>query len=368
MMIRHWSMTNGSGMHHMAEAMALAERRLGLDSELIDCNNAEQWDGAEHADIHVLHTDVPESFRLRIQRAYKLVFVVHGTPEVVFETTIENFARPGYGMQDGWASLRHLVKTADAVVTFWPRHQAIYQSMVPKERHIHCVPMGVDTAFWAEGESAGKYAGQPSVWTSENQHRIKWVLDVLAAWPRVLEQVRSARLHAHYIPMPLHRFFIDFANSNGASSGAILSSAAFAHKDLRAIWKGLDFYLSPVRYGDHNTIAMQSRAAGLKTISYEGNLYADYWLREGDHRRMADDLANIFMGMVEPRADRLPVPDLKDMGQAMIAIYESIVDRSPVTIIEQPYGVTDGFHQAITLKPSRSKPKQKSTAKKRARR
>lgn len=337
LMVRHWSVKNGSGMHHMAEAMALAERRLGIDSELIDCNTTEQWEGAEHADVHVLHTDVPESFRMKVSKAYKLVFVAHGTPEVVFESTIENFARPGYGMQDGWSSLRGLVTRADAVVTFWPRHRDIYQSLVPKERHIHCVPMGVDTAFWAGGTSPGKYYGAPSVWTSENQARVKWILDTIAAWPRVLEQWRTARLHAHYIPLPLHRFFIDFANSNGAAYGAIMSSATFAHADLRNIWKGLDFYLSPVRYGDHNTISMQSRAAGLKTISYEGNLYADYWIREGDHRRMADDLATIFAGMVEPRADRLPVPDLKDMGQAMIDIYESIVDRPPaVTMIPPP--------------------------------
>lgn len=308
-------------MHHAAAACALAERRLGYDSELIDIADQEQWLGAEHADIHVLHTDFPEAFRSRVTKDYKLIFVVHGTPEHVIELTVENHSRPGYGQPDGWASLRHLITRSDAVVTFWPRHQAFYQSLVPKERRIRFVPLGVDVDWWRQGETGGHYAGAPAVWMSENQARIKWALDVLMCWPWVLEEVRLARLHAHYLPMPIHRFFIDLANSNGAAWGSYLSSGVFPHEALRGMWKGFDYLLSPVRYGDHNCLFMQAAACGLKTISYAGNEYADFWIPEGDQREMARALSRIFRGEVEPRANKLPVPTLEDMGRALIEVY-----------------------------------------------
>lgn len=307
-----------------------------MDSELIDIAQPEQWEGAEWADIHVLHTDVPEAFRAKVTKPYKLVFVAHGTPEHVMEVTIENHARPGYGIANGWSGLRHLVKEADAVVTFWDRHRWFYQSLVPKERKIHCVPMGVDVAFWQGGDPAAAtparhFAGAPAVWMSENQARIKWAMDVLMCWPEVLKQVRLARLHAHNIHFGLHQFFIDLANSNGAAYGSYLSAATYPHEGLRDIWKGFDFFLSPVRYGDHNCVFLQAAATGLKTISYVGNVYADYWIPEGDQREMANALVAIFKGEVQPRS-KLPVPTLEDMGAAMIGVYASILATPPTVV------------------------------------
>lgn len=330
LLIRHWVSTNSSGMHHAAEACALAERQLGHSSEIVDVALPDTWQCARDVDIHVLHTDVPESFRMQLTRPYRLVFVAHGTPEVVMESTVENHSRPGYGQADGWASLKHLVTRSDAVVTFWDRHRWFYQSLVPVERTIHFVPMGVDLEFWKGGVDPGPaahYAGAPAVWMSENPHRIKWPLDVLMAWTDVLKEFITARLHAHYIVMPLHRFFIDLANSNGAAYGCYLSSATWKHEDLRNIWKGFDYHLSPVRYGDHNCLFMQAAAAGLKTISYRGNEYADYWITEGDQRTMAKELIAIFKGEVAPRADKSPVPSLEQMGRAMIAIYEDALAK-----------------------------------------
>lgn len=324
-------------MHHAAESCAKAERLLGLDSELIDVADPQQWLGAEHADIHVLHTDVPEAFRITVTKDYKVVFVVHGTPEHVMEMTVDNHARPGYGQADGWGSLRHLIKSTDAVVTFWPRHRDFYQSMVPKERHIHFVPLGIDVDFWAAGKSNGKLAGSPSVWSCENQARIKWGLDVLIAWAGVLEQIPTARLHSHYIPVNLHRFFIDLANSNGAAAGSFLSAGYWKHEDLRNIWKGADFYISPVRYGDHNCLSLQAEATGLKVISYAGNEYASYWLSEGDQRVMAKQLIAILKGEVAPRADKTPVPTLEQMGAAMIDVYRSILPASAFEEPEEPF-------------------------------
>jgi hypothetical protein len=312
-------------MHHAAEACAEAERRLGHDSMLVNIDNNYAWDETVDADIHVSHTHFPDEMRAKLEKPARVVFVAHGTPEHVMENAIDAHATGGYGPADGWMMLRHQLRSADAVVTFWDRHRAIYASLVPKERPIHCVPMGVDRAFWAEGNDRGRYAGTPSVWMSENQHRMKWALDVLIAWPWVCNELPNARLHAHYIPHTHHRFFIDLANSNGAAYRSYLSAAKYEHTMLREMWKSVDFFLGPVRYGDHNCLSMQAAAAGMTTISYAGNRYADFWIPEGDQREMATALVSIFRGEVQPRVDKLPVPDLLEMGQAMISIYEGIL-------------------------------------------
>jgi hypothetical protein len=324
--IRHWVGTNGSGMHHVAEACAAAERRLGKDSHIVDVGKPDLWHEAMDADIHVNHTDFPDSFRTQCIHPHRVVFVAHGTPEHVFENTIERFNHPGYGHPDGWQLVKHWLRFADATVTFWDRHAAFYRSLMPRRSQdlIKTVPLGVDRAFWAGGTSHGAYAGSPSVWMSENQHRIKWALDVIMAWPWVINELPQACLHAHYIPAGLYRWFVDLANDNDCAYKAHLSSATYPHESLRDIWRDLDFFLSPVRYGDHNNLFMQAAATGITTISYRGNPYADHWITEGDQRSMARELAHILKGDAEPREDKLPVPDFDDMGKAMLAIYEGL--------------------------------------------
>lgn len=312
-------------MNHVAQQCADAETRLGHDSKLVDVAKAETWDETAGADVHVMHTALPDPVRVRGGN-YKLVFVPHGTPEHVVENVVDGIERGGYAPGDAWMLLKNWLHEADATVTFWHRHQWVYQQMVPKAARpsIHFVPLGVDTAFWRGGTCRGKYAGEPSVWMSENQHRIKWGLDVLMAWPAIRQALPLARLHANYIPTGLLKIFYDLTTTNGAGYTSWLASATYDHANLRDIFASVDFLVSPVRYGDHNNLFMQAAAAGMQTVSYPGNEYADYWMPQGDQREMAKALIPILRGDVDPRPDKLPVPELEDMGRAMIAVYESL--------------------------------------------
>jgi hypothetical protein len=303
--------------------MAAGDRTRGHDSHMADPANASTWKHAMQADVHVCHTHVPEIIQRNDKKA-KIVFVAHGTPEHVMEMSVQQATAPGYGAADGWMLLRNWLRIADAVVTYWPRHASIYQSMAQKGRIIDCVPMGVDTEFWKQGVDNGKYAGTPSLWTSENPHFFKWPLDLLNAWPHVLEDVPDAKLHVHYLVSQLHRFLIDLANSNGAAYGAYLSAATYSHDNLRNMWKSFDYFIGLVRYGDFNCLALQANAAGIKTISYAGNPYSDFWVREGDQRELAKQLIPILKGEVEPRA-KDKVPDISDTAKAMETIYQRIV-------------------------------------------
>lgn len=335
MKIAHWVMLNGSGMHHMAEAMAEGERRLGHESHLIDVGRPGDWTSglALEADVHVNHTRFPIEQSKRITahtgKAPKVVFVSHGIPEHVIELAAQHHVPERFhaSSDDVWAMFRHCLRSSDAIVVFTPRYQALFQTMVSPLQPIDLIPMGVDRAFWAAGVApTDQLKGEPVVWTCENQHRIKWALDLFLAWPFVLRERHLAHLHAHFIPLDMHRILVDLANTNGAAMGATISSCRFSHQQLRDIWQTCDFNMATTRYGDNTLLTMQAEAAGLPTISYPGNEYASFWIAEGDQRTMAEELIKIFDGETPMRAKR-EVPDLADTARAMETVYARVLSQ-----------------------------------------
>jgi hypothetical protein len=311
-------------MNKVAETMARAEKALGLDSRLVNVHEvpSEQWDQYADADIHVPHTHFPNEMKKRLTRPLKMVFLGHGTPEYIFQSSVES-GKQGYGHGDGLMLWMHWMKVADAVVTFWPRHQAIMKSMCDKNTPVHLVPLGLETAFWKAGRSKGKFAGNPSVMMCENSHFMKWSYDMFVAWPWVYEQVPDACLHVNYLPVDQHRWFFPLINRNGASYGSFVSPSVFKHEDLRNVLNSVDYYANLVRYGDFNRMGMEASLCGAKVISYPNNPYANYWIQEGSQVKMAEELTAIFKGQVEPRTPD-PIPDAKEMAEAMKVIYESI--------------------------------------------
>lgn len=324
MKIAHHSLVNGSGMHRVAESFVRGELAAGIESVLVDCRDVATWEAGVDADVHVCHTHIADDFRQRLTKPFRSVYVGHGTPEHVYTTAVDEGSRGAYGHGDGWQLFQYWLQQSDARVTFWPRHQAIMQSLCDRGTVVDCVPMGVDTAWWKAGVSRGKYDGSPSVWTGENQHYIKWVLDLLIAWPWITKEFPLARLHACYIPKDQHRWVFPLANRNGAAYTAHLSPIVWPHEELRNIFRSVDFFSGLVRYGDHNHLSMQANAAGATTISYAGNPYSDYWVPEGDQRALADAFVKILRGDA-PKREKSPVPDIGETVHAMTAIYTRIL-------------------------------------------
>lgn len=308
----------------VAESIALAEKTLGLDSHLVNLHTTADFEPFIDSDVVVAHTHFPNELRYKMKEGFKLVYPCHGTPERVFYSAMQDITK-GYGHGDGLMLCMYWLQNADAVVTFWPRHQAIWDSMTDKNTKVHLVPLGIDKAFWSGGESKGKFAGSPSVFCAENAWEIKWPLDLVLAWPWVYRELPNACLHLWYVPSDQHRVWLPLADRNGAAYGAHISPVVFPPNELRNIFKSLDYQVSPVRYGDHNRLSMEVQAAGCKTISFRGNLYADYWLDEGDQRKQAQQLIEILKGSVEPRADKEEVPDIKGTAEAFLKIYEEIL-------------------------------------------
>lgn len=320
MKIVHWSSKNKSGMHRMAEELAVAEQALGLDSVCLDGDDRSEVPLGMDAEIHVVHTHLPDDVD---DRKIKKVFMAHGTPETVFSGSITEASKGIHGAPDGWMVTTHFLRTSDAVVTYWPRHQAIWKSLMDRRSAVDLVPMGIDRKKWQYGASRGKWNGTPSLLTAENCHQIKWPLDLLLALPMVMDEIRGLRLHVLYLPMDQTRWWGALTMNNRTAYRSYISSVALSHEELNNAFRSVDYYVGLVRYGDYNRICLEAKAAGCPVISYRGNDYADYWLDEGDQRVIAAQLLAILSGLV-PRRETPEVPDISATAAAMAKIYGRI--------------------------------------------
>lgn len=320
MKIAHWAFKNGSGLHKLAEELANAECALGHESVLVNNLDPNEWSKGLGADVSVLHSHIPDSIMPDIK---KLVYCIHGTPEHVFQSSVEMGINQGYGASDPFMMAQHFLNVSDAVVTWWERSRDIWQSMCHKNAKVHYVPMGVDKEFWQPVQTRGKYAGTPSLFTAENCHYIKWPLDLFYLWPWVLKEIPTAVLHVHYLPRDQHRWFFPLINANGASYKSYISAPPLDKPELKNAFCSTDFYIGLVRYGDVNKICLEAKSCGAKVISYAGNEWADYWITEGDQRNMTKELLAILKGETQPRQSK-PIPDISETAKGMIEVYESL--------------------------------------------
>lgn len=319
MKVVHWTWGNTSGMHRVAESICEAEKRLGIDSVLA-WTDSKDYINHICADIHVGHTFLPsEVWKQRPN--VKVVWVGHATPEVIFTTAVEDAKSGRYGHGDSWMLMQYWMQHADAMVTFWPRHHTILKGMMDKRSICELLPLGVDKLYWKRLPSEGKFAGNPSVFCAENAYWMKWPLDLFIAWPWIVKEIDSARLHVISLPHDVHRAFFPLINRNGSSFYSYVSANRFTHERMRNTFASVDYYCGLVRYGDFNRVQLEAAACGTKTISYTGNPYADFWIPEGDQRNIATAMVPILKGNVEPRADKLPVPDIDETAKAMIELY-----------------------------------------------
>jgi len=321
-------MYNDSGMNQVASTMSEFERRLGIDSSLANAfeeSHDTLIDRCADADVHVSHTYLPEWFKRHItNKNWRLVWVGHGTPEHIFlNSAIDAEGRP-YGHNDGLMLFQYYLQHADAIITHWPRHAALYRTLVDKRTQIHTVPLGIDLDFWKPTPSAGDFAGDPSLFSAENCHYIKWPYDLFVTWPLVYPRVHTnACLHVSNLPLDQHRFFFPLVNRNGSSYAAHITSTRWGHNPLRNIFNSVDYFIGLVLKGDFNRLSLEAAACGCTTISYRGNPYSHFWLTEGDQRTIADELVAILNKETPPRTPS-PVPSAAETALAMKSIYESL--------------------------------------------
>jgi hypothetical protein len=318
-------MSNRSGMNTVANECVIQEQKLGIEAVYADFAETSKFEQFVDADIHVAHTHFPDAMRKMLTKPLKLVWVAHGGIDHVFYESMSGGLSKGYGAGDGWMLCQYWLQHSDAIITYWPRQAAIWQTLCDKNTKVHCVPMGVEKSFWKPVQSRGRYQGLPSLLTAENSHYCKWPYDLFVTWPMVYPELDTEGfLHAIYLPTDQHRWFFPLMSRNGCYYRTVPSALILPPEDLRNAFCSTDYYIGLVRYGDFNRVCLEANASGSKTISYRGNPYSDFWITEGDQRVMAQELTAILKGQTEPRQKDI-VPEAVETSKEMIKVYEGIL-------------------------------------------
>jgi hypothetical protein len=324
--VAHWVKFNNSGMYKFAESIAKSEAMKGdIDSWLVNCFDPNGYTEVLDADVHVMHTHIPDDVREQLTKPLKVVWIGHGTPEYVFQRSVEEGLNTGYGAGDSWQLAQYWMQHADALVTFWPRHQAIWQSLCDKHTHVELLPFGVDKSFWHPVESQGRYVGGITLFTAENPDYTKWPLDLFLCWPWVIDKIPTVNLHAVYLPNDQARWWYPLINRNGAGFKCISAGLYLSSEGLRNAFVSTDYFIGLVRYGDCNMLAAQANATGAKMITYSGNEYSDFWIPEGDQRNTARYIVDILQGEIKPRKNKKSVADISETIAGLKKIYERII-------------------------------------------
>ncbi len=322
MKVAHWTFFNGSGLANMAAEMAEAEKPFGVDVVICDTQKPATWAAGMDADIHVVHSHVPDA--ISFDKTKKLVDVQHGSPEHTFELSVTQGLYGAYGASDSLAVSGFLLKRADAVVSMWERQAYLLESMTRTK--VYTIPMGVDTKFWTPVPKQNLLSGKPSVLTGENSHTCKWPVDIMFTWGKIAEQLHDARLHAINVPHDQHKWWFPLAYMTNTMYSAYVSGFRCNKNQLRDFFCAADYYYSPVEYGDHNRVSLEAAACGTKVISYRGNQWAHYWITEGDQRIQVQEMLAILKGETKPR--EVPkVPDITETAEAMLKVYEEVLRK-----------------------------------------
>jgi len=318
--ITHWTLMNGSGLANVASDICNTERALGADSVLCNTQVPSTWEAGMAADIHVVHSHIPD--KLSLCTDAKMVVVEHGSPEHAFELSVTKGTDGSYGASDSFAILSYLIKRASAVVTFWPRQAEIWKTMT--NAPVITIPMGIDTEFWKPVPKQNVLSGIPALLTAENCHTCKWPIDLMIMWPWIVKELPNARAHFLNIPYDQHRWWLPLAYMNDARYTTFISASKLPKDQLRQFICAADYYYSPVEYGDFNRMSLEAKSCGCKVISYAGNDYADFWITEGDQREQAKQLLGIFKGEIQARPT-LAIPDIKETAKQMLEIYGGLL-------------------------------------------
>lgn len=320
MKVAHWTIQNGSGLANVASDICEAEKALGSNSVLCNTQVQSTWEVGMDADIHVVHSHIPDKISLCTNA--KLVVVQHGSPEHVFELSVMQGLNGGYGAGDSLNIVAYLLQRASAVVSFWPRQAEIWKTMT--RAPVYTLPMGIDTAFWQPVPKQKLLSGIPAVFTAENCHTCKWPIDLMLMWPWIVKELPDARAHFMNVPYDQHRWWLPLAYMNTTRYTSFISPNKLPKEQLRQFLCAADFYYSPVEYGDFNRMSLEALSCGCKVISYEGNEYANYWITEGDQRRQARQLIEILKGNT-PELHTQPVADIKETATKMLEIYGGLL-------------------------------------------
>ena len=330
-----------SGLYETTRDMCAAEIKMGLDSYIVDTIHMETQgeprqtaafdrgvvvnppDKADDADVHVLHSGIPEP----LFGKKPIVVVLHGAPEYVFhsEVMLHEKGDRGFSTILGYGR----TKEVKSFVTLWKRHVPYWQSVLG-EAKVSFVPCGVSLDEFKPGGEAEVFvtSGSPNIGYADSwrptffQDPFRVIQGVREYW----KKDQKARLHLFGTPSGARRDvvwdrYILAVKRQGDFFGQIYE----LREGMDKVYRGLDILVTTNI--DESRVVREALCCGTRVVAPVGAEFTEW---TANIASPSDVAAAITAALEDNRLREVRANesssryDSKAMAEGMKAVYEKV--------------------------------------------
>lgn len=277
------------GLYETAKDLILAERRLGVDAQLVDFNDNEQsrvglMDGyiitaepeiAYDADVLVRHSAIPVKFQ---NIGKPIIMCLHGRPESSYRTSVNN---PKESITQAISN-----KSSDArykaFVTFWPEYVTAWETLVGDK--IRLVNAPVDLDYYSGGLDKN-FSGSHKILIADIWRDDVIPLNSIFGAYRYCEKYEpTARIHIVGMPCSGPEYEAVKPILNGI--GKYIGSASGHMKDIRNWYKSCDCLVTPHTIATR--IIRESLTAAMPVVAANGCRFTRFTADHNNPDSIAD--------------------------------------------------------------------------------
>jgi len=287
------------GLYETVKDIILAERKLGADARLVDCDGAENiriglkdgditTDDPEicfDADVLIRHTAVPVKYH---NIGKPVVMCLHGRPESSFRLSIDKTESLIQAISNKAADARY-----KAFVSFWPEFEPHWQAIVGDKLNIIPAPVNLD--YYSSGDKK-ELAGSHKILIADIWRDDVTPLSSIFGAVRYIDKYEpAAKIHIVGIPTDSKRMKALQPFLKGLKR--YIGSAAGHMIDIRSWYKSCDCVVTPHTIATR--IIRESLTAGLPVVAGADCKYTDF---RADHASPDDVAAAIKAALADPQA------------------------------------------------------------------
>jgi len=322
-----------NGLYETTKDLVLAERKLGVDAQLVDMDEKEQSrvglkdgeiitahpDIAWDADILIRHSVVPSKYQ---NIGKPVIMCLHGRPESSYRISATGANEVIQAVANKSVDCRY-----KAYVTFWPEFEAAWRSLVGDKLYV--IPAPVDLDYYTGGEDK-KFSGSHKILIADIWRDDVIPLNSIFGAVRYIERFEpEAKIHIVGAPVSGKQFeaFKPFLKGLKKYIGSVSGQM----KEIRDWYASCDCVVTPHTIATR--IIRESLAASLLVVAGAGCQYTPFTANPNNPDAVADAIAHALSDSEYRNAARAKAElefDSELSARAMIELCKSITEK-PVT-------------------------------------
>lgn len=340
-----------SGQYATVRDLILAERKLGVDAQFIDCavcpkcNKNEGCAGKEdgeivtetiewamEADVLVRHSVIPIELE---EMGIPIILCLHGRPE-------NSFLLQKYGQMPIYSFMRQVAEDEryKAVVTFWSSHIFYLRHLMPEQPIMYVPPMVDLEQYKPEGpkRNYSSRKGNPNIMIADIWREDTTPFNVLFAATKFVEKyANGGRIHQYGIP---GGDSVENIIVSQLSKAGVLGDVCTLMPNMAEQYRAADFLITP--HVIATRVVREAAACGCPIVAGSGNPYTPFTGNPRDVDGFAAAMNEAWKSIqdVGPEKSRFGFRSIAERefdpvksGEAMIKVFEKVLsDQKSIKI------------------------------------